>query len=290
MRDYVIMTDSCCDLTDEMARELELEVLPLTMRMDDREYPNYLDGRAITNEEFYRRLRAGKMSSTSAVNIGQFEERMRAVLDQGRDIVCIAFSSALSTTYQSAVIAAQDVGPEFPDSHIYVVDSLSASRGQGLLIYLAAQKKKEGLSAQELVQWVEDNKLHICHWFTVDDLNFLKRGGRLSAGAALFGTMLSIKPVMHTSNEGKLVPMGKVRGRKASLNALIDKVGELGVDLDKQVMFICHADCLAESEQVAAELKRRYGVREVYIHYIGPVIGSHTGPNTMGLFFVGKER
>ena len=290
MRDYVIMTDSCCDLTDEMARELELEVLPLTMRMDDQEYPNYLDGRAITNEEFYRRLRAGKMSSTSAVNIGQFEERMRSLLDQGRDIVCIAFSSALSTTYQSAVIAAQEVGKDYPDGHIYVVDSLSASRGQGLLIYLAAQKKKEGLSAQELVKWVEDNKLHICHWFTVDDLNFLKRGGRLSAGAALFGTMLSIKPVMHTSNEGKLVPMDKVRGRKASLKALIDKVGELGVDLDKQIMFICHADCLAESEQVAAELKRRYGVREVYIHYIGPVIGSHTGPNTMGLFFVGKER
>ena len=290
MRDYVIMTDSCCDLTDQMARELELEVLPLTMRMDDREYPNYLDGRAITNEEFYRRLRSGKMSSTSAVNIGQFEERMRAILDQGKDIVCIAFSSALSTTYQSATIAAQEVGKAYPDGRIYVVDSLSASRGQGLLIYLAAQKKKEGLTAEELVKWVEDNKLHICHWFTVDDLNFLKRGGRLSAGAALFGTMLSIKPVMHTSNEGKLVPMDKVRGRKASLKALIDKVGELGVDLDKQIMFICHADCLAESEQVAAELKRRYGVREVYIHYIGPVIGSHTGPNTMGLFFVGKER
>ena len=290
MRYYIIMTDSCCDLTDEMARELELEVLPLTMRMDGQEYPNYLDGRAITNEEFYRRLRAGKMSSTSAVNPEQYAEAMRAVLAQGKDIVCICFSSALSTTYQSAVIAAQDVGPEFPDGHIYVVDSLSASRGQGLLIYLAAQKKKEGLSAEELAQWVEDNKLSICHWFTVDDLNFLKRGGRLSAGAALFGTMLSIKPVMHTSNEGKLVPMDKVRGRKASLKALIDKVGELGVDLDQQIMFICHADCLKESEEVAAELKRRYGVREVYIHYIGPVIGSHTGPGTMGLFFVGRER
>lgn len=290
MRDYIIMTDSCCDLTDEMARELELEVLPLTMRMDGQEYPNYLDGRAITNEEFYRRLRAGKMSSTAAVNPEQFAAAMRKVLAAGKDIVCICFSSALSTTYQSAVIAAQEVEPEFPEGRICVVDSLSASRGQGLLIYLAAQKKKEGYSAPELAKWVEDNKLTICHWFTVDDLNFLKRGGRLSAGAALFGTMLSIKPVMHTSDEGKLVPMGKVRGRKASLNALIDKVGELGVDLDQQIMFICHADCLKDSEEVAAELKRRYGVREVYIHYIGPVIGSHTGPGTMGLFFVGRER
>ena len=290
MRDYVLMTDSCCDLTDEMARELELEVLPLTMRMDDQEYPNYLDGRAITNEEFYRRLRSGKMSSTAAASIGQFEERMEALLAAGKDVVCVCFSSALSTTYQSAVIAAREVEKAHPDGHVYVVDSLSASRGQGLLVYLAAQQKKAGLSAPELARWVEDNRLRVCHWFTVDDLNFLKRGGRLSAGAALFGTMLSIKPVMHTSNEGKLVPMGKVRGRKASLNALIDKVGELGVDLDKQIMFICHADCLAESEAVAAELKRRYGVREVYIHYIGPVIGSHTGPNTMGLFFLGKER
>ncbi len=290
MRDYIIMTDSCCDLTDEMARELELEVLPLTMRMDDREYPNYLDGRAITNEEFYRRLRAGKMSSTAAVNIHQFEDRMRALLAEGKDIVCISFSSALSTTYQSACIAAPEVLKDFPEGHIYVVDSLSASRGQGLLIYLAAQKKREGLTAEELAAWVEQNKLHICHWFTVGDLNFLKRGGRLSAGAALFGTMLSIKPIMHTSDEGKLVPMGKVRGRKASLRALIDKVGELGVDLDKQIMFICHADCLTEAREVADELKRRYGVREVYIHYIGPVIGSHTGPDTMGLFFVGRER
>ena len=185
MRDYVVMTDSCCDLTDEMARELELEVLPLTMHMDGKDYPNYLDGRAITNKEFYRRLRAGKMSSTSAANPEQFAEAMRPILAQGKDIVCICFSSALSTTYQSAVIAAQDVGPDYPDGHIYVVDSLSASRGQGLLIYLAVQKKREGLSAPELAQWVEDNKLSLCHWFTVDDLNFLKRGGRLSAGAAL---------------------------------------------------------------------------------------------------------
>ena len=290
MREYVVMTDSCCDLTAEMARDLELTVLPLTMHMDGEEYPNDLEGRSITNEEFYRRLRAGKRSTTSAVNIGQFEEAMRAVLSSGRDVVCVCFSSALSTTYQSASIAAEAVRAEYPDGQIYVVDSLSASRGQGLLLYLAVEQKRAGLSAPELAKWVEDNKLRLCHWFTVGDLNFLKRGGRLSAGAALFGTMLSIKPVMLTSNEGKLVPVSKVRGRKASLNALIDKVGELGVELDRHPMFICHADCLSEAEQVAAELKRRYGVPEVYIHYIGPVIGSHTGPDTMGLFFLGRER
>ena len=265
MREYVIMTDSCCDLTDHMAKELELTVVPLTVHIDGHDYPNLL-------------------------NVGQFQEAMRPILAAGKDIVSINFSSALSTTYQSACIAAQDMKEEFPDANIYVVDSLSASLGQGLLLYLTVQKKREGLSAQELVQWVEDNKLHIDHWFTVDDLNYLKMGGRLSAGAAFFGSMLSIKPVMHTSDEGKLVPVSKVRGRKASLKALIDKIAELGIEPSEQVMFICHADCEVEARAVAEEMKARYGVKEVYINYIGPVIGSHTGPNTMGIFFVGTKR
>ena len=224
MREYVIMTDSCCDLTDHMAKELGLAVVPLTVHIDGHDYPNMLDGSAISFEDFYGKIRSGVLATTSAANVGQFQEAMRPILAEGKDIVSINFSSALSTTYQSACIAAQDMKEEFPDANIYVVDSLSASLGQGLLLYLAAHKKQEGLSAQELVQWVEDNKLHIDHWFTVDDLNYLKMGGRLSAGAAFFGSMLSIKPVMHTSDEGKLVPVSKVRGRKASLKALIDKI------------------------------------------------------------------
>jgi len=290
MRDYVILTDSCCDLSAEMAAELGVEVLPLSLQMGDRTYRNYLDGREIGFHEFYERVRSGELATTSAVNVGEFEEKMREILKTGKDILSISFSSALSTTYQSACIAAQDMKEEFPDANIYVVDSLSASLGQGLLLYLTVQKKREGLSAQELVQWVEDNKLHIDHWFTVDDLNYLKMGGRLSAGAAFFGSMLSIKPVMHTSDEGKLVPVSKVRGRKASLKALIDKIAELGIEPSEQVMFICHADCEVEARAVAEEMKARYGVKEVYINYIGPVIGSHTGPNTMGIFFVGTKR
>lgn len=290
MRDYVIMTDSCCDLTAHMAEELRLIVLPLTMHMEGKDYPNDLAGTAISNEEFYRNIRAGKRATTSAVNVGQFHEAMGRVLAEGRDIVCICFSSALSTTYQSAAIAAGDMAAEYPDSRIYVIDSLSASLGQGLLLYLAAQQKKAGLSADQLAAWVEQNKGSICHWFTVDDLNFLKRGGRLSAGAALVGTMLSIKPVMHTSDEGKLVPVGKVRGRKASLEALLDAVDRLAIEPENQTMFICHADCEREARRVAEQLKERFGVKKIYINYIGPVIGSHTGPNTMGLFFVGTER
>lgn len=290
MRDYVIMTDSCCDLTDKMARDLELEVLPLTMHMDGQDYPNDLAGTAISNQEFYKRIRAGKLATTSAVNVGQFQDAMRRVLESGRDIVCVCFSSALSTTYQSAVIAAEDLRAEFPEAEIHVVDSLSASLGQGLLLYLAVEQKRKGLTAAELAKWVEDNRLTVCHWFTVDDLNFLKRGGRVSATTALLGTMLSIKPIMHTSDEGKLVPVSKARGRKAAIAALLDKIEALGIHPEKQTMFICHADCEEDAKAVAQTIQDRFGTPTVHINYIGPVIGSHTGPNTMGIFFVGTQR
>lgn len=290
MQDYIIMTDSCCDLTDQMARELELEVLPLTMTMDGKEYPNTLDGRYITNEEFYKRLRAGKTSTTAAANVGQFEDAMRAVLGRGQDILCLCFSSALSTTYQSAVIAAENLAPDFPERTIRVIDTLSASRGQGLLVYLAAQKKKEGLTLSQLGDWVEDNKLHVCHWFTVDDLNHLKRGGRVSAAAALFGTMLSIKPVLHVDDTGHLVPVSKTRGRKASLLALVDRMAESAVDPAGQTIFISHGDCEADAEFVADEVRRRFGVQDIYINYVGPVIGNHSGPGTLALFFLGSRR
>ena len=290
MRDYVLMTDSCCDLTDSMARELELEVLPLTMHMDGQDYPNDLAGTAISNEEFYKRIRAGKLATTSAANVGQFQDAMRKVLERGKDIVCVCFSSALSTTYQSAVIAANDMRAEFPEAEIFVVDSLSASLGEGLLLYLAVQQKRAGLSAAELAAWVEENRRSICHWFTVDDLNFPKRGGRVSATTAFVGTMLSIKPIMHTSDEGKLVPVGKARGRKAALKALLDSIERLAIRPEEQTMFICHADCEEEARAVARQIKDRFGTKTIHINYIGPVIGSHTGPNTMGIFFIGTKR
>ena len=290
MRDYVLMTDSCCDLTDSMARELELEVLPLTMHMDGQDYPNDLAGTAISNEEFYKRIRAGKLATTSATNVGQFQDAMRKVLDRGKDSVCVCFSSALSTTDQSAVISAHDMRAEFPEAEIFVVDSLSASLGEGLLLYLAVQQKRAGLSAAELAAWVEENRRSICHWFTVDDLNFLKRGGRVSATTAFVGTMLSIKPIMHTSDEGKLVPVGKARGRKAALKALLDSIERLAIRPEEQTMFICHADCEEEARAVARQIKDRFGTKTIHINYIGPVIGSHTGPNTMGIFFIGTKR
>lgn len=291
MRDYIIMTDSCCDLNQQEVDELGLTVLPLSFTIDGKTYLNTPDHAEMSPEEFFAKIAAGENSTTAAANVGQFDEAMRRALDAGKDILCICFSGALSTTYQSACIAAESVQAKYPEGRIRVIDSLSASLGQGLLMYLTAHKKlEENLTLDQLGDWVEENKLHVCHWFTVDDLNYLKKGGRVSAATALVGTMLSIKPIMHTSDEGKLTVVGKARGRKSSLNTLIDTVGRLGINLQDQVMFICQADCQAEAETVAAQLKQRYGVKEVYINYIGPVIGSHTGPNTMGLFFVGTER
>ena len=290
MRDYIIMTDSCCDLNAHMAQELELNVVPLTVHINGKDYANMLDGSEISFEEFYKNIRSGILSTTSAANVGQFEDAMRAVLAQGKDIVCINFSSALSATYQNACIAAKTMADEFPESHVYVVDSLSASLGQGLLLYLAVQKKREGLSAEELVQWVEENKLHIDHWFTVDDLNFLKMGGRVSATTAFLGTMLSIKPVLHVDDTGHLVPVSKTRGRKASLLALVDRMAESAIDPAGQTIFISHGDCEADAEFVADEVRRRFGVQDIYINYVGPVIGNHSGPGTLALFFLGSRR
>ena len=290
MQDYIIMTDSCCDLTDQMARELELEVLPLTMTMDGEEYPNTLDGRYITNEEFYKRLRAGKTSTTAAANVGQFEDAMRAVLGRGQDILCLCFSSALSTTYQSAVIAAENVAPDFPERTIRVIDTLSASRGQGLLVYLAAQKKKEGLTLSQLGDWVEDNKLHICHWFTVDDLNYLKRGGRLSGGAAFVGTVLDLKPIVHVTDDGKLVPTEKCKGRKKAWRRMAELAADRFdyCDPDNEII-ILYAE-LEDGKAFEEILKQTCGDVKTMLWKVGPVIGGHAGPGVVGMSFFGSPR
>ena len=290
MRNYIIMTDSCCDMTAAMAKELELEVLPLSLNMSQDIYRNWLDGREIGFEEFYARIRAGETATTSAVSVGEFEDAMRPILAQGKDILCINFSSALSTTYQSAAIAAGDLRLEFPEAKIFVVDSLCASLGQGLLLYLCAQQKREGRSIGEVRAYAEATKGNICHWFTVDDLNHLKRGGRISAATALFGTMLSIKPVMHVDDGGHLTPVSKARGRKASLLALVDQMEKNAVDPAHGPVFISHGDCQADAEYAAELMRTRLGVKDILINYVGPVIGSHSGPGTLAIFFLGTER
>ncbi len=290
MRDYVIMTDSCCDLTAQMAEELELAVLPLSLEMGGQTYRNWLDGRDIPFETFYGRLRSGETATTSAVSVGDFEEAMRPILAAGKDILCLSFSSALSTTYQSASIAAQSLAEEFPQGQVLVVDSLCASLGQGLFVYLCAMEKRRGRSLEELRRYAEDIRGRVCHWFTVDDLNHLKRGGRINAATALFGTMLAIKPVMHVDDEGRLIPVSKARGRKASLLALVDHMEQTAADPAGQTVFISHGDCAEDAAFVAEEIRRRFGTADIRINYVGPVIGNHSGPGTVALFFLGNRR
>ena len=290
MRDYVILTDSCCDLSAQMAEELGVQVMPMRLLLDDQEYLNYLDGREIGFKEFYDRVRGGSMPTTSALNVGEFEEAMRAILETGKDVLYLGFSSGLSTTYQSSVIAADGLRSEFPDSKILVVDTLTASMGQGLLVYLCAQQKNAGKTMEEVRDYAEEIKLNICHWVTVDDLNHLKRGGRVSAATALFGTMLTIKPIIHVDNEGHLINVGKARGRKASLMTLADEMAKTAINPAEQTVFISHGDCIDDVNTLADELRSRLGVKEVVINYIGPVIGSHTGAGVVALFFVGEHR
>lgn len=289
-KEYVIMTDSSCDLPQELADQLGLEVLPLEVMADGKNYRNWLDGREIGFKEFYKLAREGKELKTSAVNTAAFEEKMEKLLKEGKDILYIGFSSGLSTTYNSGEAAARELREKYLDRKIYTVDTLAASLGQGMIIYYAAKKKEAGATIEEVRDFVENEKLHMCHWFTVDDLNYLKRGGRISAATAAVGTMLSIKPVMHMDNEGHLVAVGKARGRKAALCQLLDTMGELGEGLEGQTTFICHSDCMDDAQYVASQMKERFGVAQVNINWIGPVIGAHTGPGTIGIFFWGRER
>lgn len=284
---YQIVTDSCCDLTAEMYQELGLTMVPLTVTFQGNTYNDRNDD---SLKDMYTQMRQGESATTSAVNPMRWEMAFREVLKQGQDVLAITFSSGLSTTYQSACIAADELREHYPTRKIYVVDSLAASMGQGLLVWYACQKKQEGMTIDALTDWLEANKLHLCHWFTVDDLMFLQRGGRISTTSAILGTMLGVKPVLHVDNDGKLINISKVRGRKAALDALVKKFAEQAQGFDNETIMISHGDCLADAQTVAKALKEKYGVKNVIINYVGAVIGSHSGPGTLALFFMGSER
>ena len=290
MNDYVLLTDSSADLTDALVKELGVEVLPLSFTMRNKTYRNWPDNREIDPKDFYRQLREGEMATTSAVNVSDFTETIEPHLKEGRDVLVVAFSSGLSATCHSAQIAAQELSEQYPERKVYVVDSLCASLGQGLLVWYAARMKNEGRGIGAVRDWLEENKLHLCHWFTVDDLHFLKRGGRISSATAVLGTMLSIKPVMHVDDEGHLTKVGTARGRNASLKALVDHMAETAIDPAGQTAFISHGDCEGDATRVAEDVKRRFGVQTVVLNNVGPVIGAHSGPGTVALFFLGRHR
>ena len=292
MSEYVILTDSSADLTDALVKELELEVLPLSFTLEGKTYHDYPDRREMPVKDLYAALRGGKLVTTAAVNVDEYARAIEPLLQAGKDVLVLAFSSGLSNTYNASRIAVEELSEQYPQRKVYTVDTLCASMGQGLLVWYAAKLRLAGKSIEEVRDWTEEHKLNLCHWFTVDDLHFLKRGGRISAATAVVGSVLQIKPVLHVDNEGKLINMAKARGRKASLLALVDHMAQTAIDPEHQTIFISHGDCVEDAEFVAGELTRRFGIprEKIYLNEVGPVIGAHSGPGTMTVFFLGKER
>ncbi len=288
MENYVIFTDSGCDVSPELLKKWEVEYINLIFRFDgdEKEHTNEDIGSA----EFYDKMREGMVAKTSAINPDTFEAVFEETLKQGKDILYLAFSSGLSTTYNSSKIAAEELAGKYPERKVVSVDTLAASAGQGLLVYLAAEKKKSGAKLEEVAEYIDGIKNNLCHWFTVDDLVYLKRGGRISPTVAFVGNILGIKPVLHVDDEGHLVNVTKVRGRKAAIGKMAEKYGELARDTKNGVVYISHGDCISDAEALKRRLYSEYGAEVELITDIGAVIGAHSGPGTLALFFVGTEK
>ena len=290
MKTYQIVTDATSDLPLELVGKLDVHVIPMHCAIDGDDYLITADNRNLSSHDFYDMLRAGRVSSTTQVNGETFKAEVRPFLKDGLDVLYICFSSGLSSTYASIRIAIEDLAEEFPERRLRIVDSLSATGGEGLLVYHAVKRMEDGMGLDELAQWIEDNKLHFAHWFTVDDLKFLKRGGRGSATAALVGTVLSVKPIMHVDNEGKLIPVDKVRGRRKSLEELVAHMEKSAIRPADQTVFISHGDTPEDAAYIEKLVRERLGVKNVFIGPVGPVVGSHGGPGIICLFFLAEER
>lgn len=288
MKEYVIFTDSACDITPELLSEWGVPSRALTFRFSDSER-EYSNADMLANE-FYAKMREGGVAKTAAVNTQAFLEAFEEIVKDGKDILYLGFSSGLSTTYNSGRLAAEELSKKYPDAKILTVDTLCASAGMGLIIYLVLQKKNEGASIDEAYEYAKELIPSLCHWFTVDDLVYLKRGGRISPAAAFFGNLMGIKPVLHVDDEGHLVNVDKVRGRRGAISAMADKYGELALNKKDSVIFISHGDCLKDAELLASMLNERYGATVKLITDVGPVIGAHSGPGTLALFYIGKYR
>lgn len=287
---YTIVTDSSCNLTAKMIKDYGLEIISLKYFAGKESFESYTEGHDPDFKAFYDMARKKEPLSTTLASPEICETVFEKVLKSGSDLIYIGFSSGLSGTYQVAHNVLEELKEKYPERKIYDVDSLAASLGQGLLVHYAVNKKNEGATIEELYDWLMDNRLKLCHWFTVDDLFYLKRGGRVSGAAAVMGTVLSIKPVMHVDDNGKLIPKAKVIGRKRAIEALVDKMKETAIDPAEQTVFISHGDCLEDAEYLANLVKTELHVKDIFIHYIEPVIGCHSGPGTLALFFMGTHR
>jgi len=290
MKDYIILTDSCIDLPAAVADELDLKVIPLYLTVDKKNYYNYLDEREITFKEFYQLLREKKVPQTSQINPQEFLDIMEPFLKEGLDILSISFSSQLSGTYNSSVIARDELQEKYLEQKIITIDSQCASMGQGMLLTYVAKLKKAGLAIDEVSEWVETNKKDISHLFTVGDLNHLKRGGRLSSAKAFIGTLLKIKPLLHVDYQGRLVQTGAARGRNKVMVKMVERMEKTIVDPESQFIYISHGDCEEDALILKEMILEKIKVKEVLINYVGPVIGSHSGIDTLALFYLGNDR
>lgn len=287
MVDYVITSDNTCDLPAEYYEEHKIPYLKLSYIIDGE----VLEGKAdFDHKDFYEKVRGGCMPTTSQVTILDAKQFFEEFLKAGKDVLHIAFSSGLSGTYNSCCVAAEELKEEYPDRSVVVIDSLAASLGEGLLLHYAILQRDAGKSMVEVADYVEGIKNNICHFFTVDDLNHLYRGGRVSRVTAIAGSIIGIKPVLHVDDDGKLIAIGKVRGRKGSLKAVVDHMENNMIPDKNDIIFISHGDCVEDAELVKQMIKERYGIESYLINPIGPVIGAHSGPGTIALFFVGEKK
>lgn len=289
MKNYVIFTDTGCDINAKTLEQWNVGCVDLKFRFDgeDRDYVT----KDMAPTDFYQKMREGKVSKTSAANLSDFLAAFEPYLQEGKDILYLGFSSGLSNTVSSGRIAAEELKEKYPERKIIIIDTLCASGGQGLVVYFSKQKRDEGADITENAKYVEEILPRLCHWFTVDDLAYLKRGGRISATSAFVGGVLSIKPVMHVDDEGHLINMQKVRGRNQAIKAIADKYTELADDKQNGVYFITHGDCLEDAKLLESYIAELHGNNcATVIDDIGPVIGSHTGPGVLALFFLGKHR
>lgn len=287
---FEIMTDSTANLTGEMIRNYHLHVLSLSFVVDGKEYKGYEKGKTIDLEPFYAMMREKKDIKTSLANSEDAYRMGKTILKQGIDLLYLGFSSGLSSTFQAVSVAFEELRKEYPQRQVLAVDSLSAALGEGLFVKYVVDMRENGASIEEAYSWALRHRLNICHEFTVDDLFFLKRGGRISAATAVLGTALSVKPVLHVDDEGHLIPVGKTRGRKKSLDALVERMKKNAIEPEKQEVYISHGDCLEDAEYVAAKVRESMGVKKIFIHVLDPVIGAHSGPGTVALFYYGEHR
>ena len=287
---YQIVTDSCCNLPEDLIDELGIEILPLTFMVDGVQYQSYLKGQKTDLKQFYDMMRDGKVITTSLPNMADSEKTLRKILDQGNDVLFLSFPAVLSGTFQSTELLMKQLAGQYPDRKLIAVDTLCASAGQGLLVMDACKMQKEGAAIEETAQYVRDNRDNVAHLVTVDDLMYLFRGGRLSRGSAVAGQLLSIKPVIRVNHEGALEVVEKIRGRKKALKSLIQRFQDTAVNPADQTVFIMHADCLDEAEKMKAELAEKFGVQNFVINQLDPVIGAHVGPGTVALFFMATQK